>query len=462
MSDNPKSPRSRDAQSPARLINPTVRDYMDTLNLQRFYGGYVLMDLPDQVFNLGIGEVGGVPLREDLYEVYTRFEQSEMLAPLATRYSGTLGQRETNRLMAAHLNAWLGEERFDEGRVVSLDGGQNAVEVAIRTFTSPLGSADNPKQYVLLAAPSYPYFSTVISAHAGIMSFLAFDSEQFTRGVETYCNPSVGVILINVPHNPMGYTLGPEQVERINRVASAHDCAIVVDGVYANYPASNEVGPALAGFDPSRTIFVDSFSKKFGLPGLRIGFALCAETELTYAMRFIKTAESLVPSSGKLAFAGHLLEHYADIPPAIASEVRKRNRRFLDRFDPTAIPGLSIFGETGNPFYMALDISELSRRTGRNDTEVAAHCLENYQVKVFPGSFVYPDQGLRHTVFSGEGRHNPHGPLPFLAPQFEKGSQIVFSPDHVEGRTPLLRLSFGTETRVEGAAEALTTALQAL
>jgi hypothetical protein len=95
MSDNPKSPRSRDAQSPARLINPTVRDYMDTLNLQRFYGGYVLMDLPDQVFNLGIGEVGGVPLREDLYDVYTRFEQSEMLAPLATRYSGTLGQRET-------------------------------------------------------------------------------------------------------------------------------------------------------------------------------------------------------------------------------------------------------------------------------------------------------------------------------------------------------------------------------
>ena len=84
------------------------------------------------------------------------------------------------------------------------------------------------KQYVLLATPSYPYFSSIISAHAGIMSFLAYDSEGFTRGVETYCNPSVGVILVNVPHNPMGYALNAEQVARVNRVAEVYDCAIVV------------------------------------------------------------------------------------------------------------------------------------------------------------------------------------------------------------------------------------------
>lgn len=459
--DNGNEPKQRTA-SVTRLINPTVRSYMDTLSLQRFYGGYVLQHIDEHVFNLGIGEVAGIPLSEDLYQVYSRFEQQERLTTLATRYSGTLGEQDTNRIVAKHMNELLGEERFHEMGVVSLDGGQNAVEVALRTFTSPLGSKDSSKQYVLLAAPSYPYFSMIIAAHAGIMSFLAFDSEQFTKGVETYCNSSVGAIIVNVPHNPMGYALDAGQVARVNNMAQVHDCAIIVDAVYGNYPAGEDVGRALAGFDPDRTIYCDSFSKKFGLPGLRIGFALSAAEELTYAMRFIKTAESLTPSNGKLAFAGHMLEHYAEVPRQIGEEVRKRRARFEERFDPAAIPGVGMIGEADNPFYQTLDISGLSERCDLPDTQVAMHCLDHYNVRVFPGFFVYPNKALEHGVFSAEGRHNPHGNAPFLPPRFEADRQIIYAPDHMDGRKPLLRLSFGSETRMDGAAEALTTALGSL
>jgi hypothetical protein len=60
------------------------------------------------------------------------------------------------------------------------------------------------------------------------------------------------------------------------------------------------------------------------------------------------------------------------------------------------------------------------------------------------------------------GRHNPHGGVPYLAPQFPAGEQIVLSPDHLERRIASLRLSFGAETRMEAAAEALTAGLQSL
>ena len=224
MSDkaNPSTPSST-GSAVARLINPTVRDYMEALNLQRWYGGYQKIELSEHVFNLGIGEVDNIQLKEDVYTLYARFLQSESLAPLAVHYTGTMGERETNRLMAAHLNAWLGSERFDEGRVVSMDGGQNAVEVAIRAFTSPLGSPSGRKQYVLLATPSYPYYSMIVAANAGFMAFQAYTSEDFTRGVETYCNPAVGMILVNVPHNPMGYALTAEQAARISRVAATFE-----------------------------------------------------------------------------------------------------------------------------------------------------------------------------------------------------------------------------------------------
>ena len=189
---------------------------------------------------------------------------------------------------------------------------------------------------------------------------------------------------------------------------------------------------------------------------------MSAAEELTYAMRFIKMAESLTPSNGKLAFAGHLLEHYSQLPSQIGAQVRERRRQFLARFDPGALKGVRIFGEENNPFYLALDIARLCERTGMNDMAVAAHCLENYQVRVFPGAFVYPNKHLRHGTFNGEGRHNPHGQAPYLAPRFPPGEQIVFAGDHVEGRVPLLRLSFGAETRTDAAAEALSKALQSL
>jgi len=463
MSDNAKSTAATMPPPPAlRLVNPAVRDYMESLNLQRWYGGYQRIDLAEHVFNLGIGEVANIPLPEDLYALYSRFVQSDTLAPMATRYTGTMGSQETNELMAAHLNAWLGAERCDEGRVVSMDGGQNAVEVAIRAFTAPLGSAASRKQYVLLATPAYPYFSAVVAANAGMMAFLAYTSEEFTRGVEQYCNPAVGVILLNVPNNPMGYALTREQVARINRVAELHDCAVVVDGVYANYADSAEIGHALAGFDPGRTVFVDSFSKKYGLPGLRVGFAMSAEEELTYALRFIKTSESLSPSKGKLAFAGYLLRHHGDVPGLIASEVRERRRRFLERFDVGAVAGVQRIGEDHNPFYMQLDIRAVCQRSGLTDTEVQTHLADSFHVRVFPGSWVHPSPVLRAGRFSAVGRHNPHGGVPYLAPQFPAGEQIVLSPDHLERRIASLRLSFGAETRMEAAAEALTAGLQSL
>ena len=54
------------------------------------------------------------------------------------------------------------------------------------------------------------------------------------------------------------------------------------------------------------------------------------------------------------------------------------------------------------------------------------------------------------------------GDPPYLAPSFPEGAQIVYAPDFFKGRTPLLRLSFGMETRMEASAAALSAALSRL
>ena len=455
-------PTPQPPRDPGRLINPVIRRYMESTNLQRFYGGYVITPLKEGVYNLGIGEVGAMPLETPLYELYQRFIQSDELSRLALRYSGTHGEPATNRAVAAQLNRWLGVERFHDGVVVSLDGGQNAVEVAVRTLTSPVGSPASPKQYVLLAAPCYPYFSAIVSSQAGMQSFLAYDGEMLAAGVERYCNPAVGLILLNVPHNPMGYGLSEEQVQRINRVAQHYDCALLVDVVYANYARDEAVGRALGLLDPERTIFIDSFSKKYGYPGLRLGFAVSAAERLTYAMRFVKMSESLTPSNLKLAFAGHLLDNHGELPALIAREVTARHDRFLAAFQPAPHLDVRPFAGRPNPFYLAVDVAALVRRTGLSEAQIAEHLLAGHNVKVFPGQFIYPAAALSYASFEDIGRPGNEGPLPYAPPRFAAGAQIVYAPDYFTARIPLLRLSFGMETRVEEAAAVLAQGLAAV
>lgn len=462
---NPTPKSSLPAESPGesiRLVNPTVREYMDRLSLQRFYGGYIIAPLGEEVYNLGIGEVGNIPLPRGLFEVYRRYIEGEQQDELAVSYSGTMGQEKTNRLQAEWLNGMLGVERFNDKLVVSMDGGQNAISVAIRVLTSPLGQSGRHGQYVLLAAPAYPYFSAVVAAHAGLQAFLAYDGEQFAGGVERYCNESVGVILVNVPHNPMGYALNADQVARIDRMARKYDCAILVDIVYAAYADDPETIRALAGFDPRRTIFADSFSKRHGFPGLRLGFALSASPELTYALRFVKMSESLTPSHLKLAFAGHLMAEHGEIPGMIAAEVRRRNELFREHFSPPPEAGARLLGDRANPFYLTLDISTIVQKTGLTDLELVQYCLEEHNVKMFPGSFVYPNAALAHSEFTGAGRPGQAGEAPFQPPAFPPGARIVYAPDFFDERIPLLRLSFGAETRIKAAAQALGRAMGAL
>ncbi len=452
------SSRPTDA-GPAGLVNPTVRNYMDALNLERFYGGYTNPVYPPEIFNLGIGEVDGIPLEPGLWEVYQRFIAQHDLSHLALRYAGSMGERDTNRRTAESLNRWLGVTRFHEESVVSADGGQNAVNLAARVFTSPLGSTASPKQYVLLAVPCYPYLTSLVPSHAGVMAFAAYDGEMFTRGVETYCNPQVGMILLNVPHNPMGYALDTGQVARLNRVAQTYDCALVVDLVYAAFTADAGVGAALAGLDPARTVFVDSVSKKYGLPGLRLGFALSAAESLVYALRYVKMGESLMPSPVKLAFAGHLLEEYAHYPARIAAAIRERHGRFLECFAGSQEYGVRPFGGAANPFYLALDIAALLEKSGVTDVDVARHCMEAHRVRVMAGAFIYPSPALQGAHFTGAGRAGTAGDLPYAPPRFPAGAQFVYAPDFPADRRPLLRLSFGVERRIDEAAEALKAGL---
>ena len=87
-------------------------------------------------------------------------------------------------------------------------------------------------------------------------------------------------LILNSPENPTGYVVDAEEWQALAVFAESRNLWIVHDEVYDSMAFARPHVPArcIDGL-ADRAILVNSFSKKFGIPGLRIGW-LCAKPEL--------------------------------------------------------------------------------------------------------------------------------------------------------------------------------------
>lgn len=424
-----------------------AKQYLDTLNLRRFFGDYRTFDFDPGYFHLGIGEIANIIDHATWQKLMHDFYADPRLVSRATMYSGTRGEHDANHAIAEHLGALLGRTDLGEQHIIPYDGGHNAINGIVRACLAPIGDADEKRQYALLPTPCYPYFPTIMTQHSGVLAYLAYNAEEMVQGIETLINPQIGVVLLNTPHNPTGYSLTPEQVSRINQALAPYDCILVIDMVYAMNALDATAIKTLGGFDPERTVYVDSFSKKFGLPGFRLGYAAAANPELVEALRMMKAAESVSASNVKLLLAAHLLQHHMDLAERTADTIRQRYQTFYKALDGIQEYGVEVPPATGNAntFYLPLFLDRLLERTGLSADEFTARCHDQFQLEVVPGTRMYPPEGLTSgqlSLANGKPRISAPGP-------------VIYAPEFAQRKHPFIRVSFGVEHRVEEAAEQL-------
>jgi len=84
------------------------------------------------------------------------------------------------------------------------------------------------------------------------------------------------VVFLANPNNPTGTYLPFDEVKRLH-AALPQNCLLVLDAAYAEYVKRNdyEAGIELVG-SSSNVVMTRTFSKIFGLAGLRLGWAYCA------------------------------------------------------------------------------------------------------------------------------------------------------------------------------------------
>lgn len=172
-----------------------------------------------------------------------------------------------------------------EREIMITHGGVEAINLAIQCTTQE-------HQGVIVSHPSYMLYERAVTAlnrqPVALDRPLGEAEYQLALAAagETPALQQAGVMIVNSPENPSGYMLNAQDWDAVAAYTQQHGIWLIHDEVYDTMSWTEHHRPALA--HPrlrDNTIMINSFSKKFGLPGLRIGWMVASERVIDMAAK---------------------------------------------------------------------------------------------------------------------------------------------------------------------------------
>ena len=192
---------------------------------------------------------------------------------------------------------------IDRSRVVVTNGGDDAIDRVCRSVVEPGRNA-------VLHAPTFEMIGRGVRLAGGEARTVPWLGGLFP--LETYLgaiDKDTALAALVTPNNPTGGTIPIDGVVAVAERAAACGTLVLVDLAYIEF-ADHDPTPALLAFD--NVVMIRTFSKAFGLAGLRVGYAIAPPA----VARWLRTVGGPYPvSTVSLGIAGRALREAARREP---------------------------------------------------------------------------------------------------------------------------------------------------
>jgi histidinol-phosphate aminotransferase len=179
-----------------------------------------------------------------------------------------------------YLKAKLSEKfGVSPGRIILGNGSNELIELIVRTFLCTGESA-------VQAFPTFLVYQKIVKGAGGRMisvplSKFRVDLKEISKAI----TPGTKIVFINNPNNPTGSLLFKEEILRfLDKVPD--DIIVVLDEAYIEFASDGAAAGGLEMLDEHPLLIkLRTFSKLYGLAGLRIGYGFATEKVIDYMNR---------------------------------------------------------------------------------------------------------------------------------------------------------------------------------
>jgi len=286
---------ARFASRAAGIVSSVMRDLMS------------LSERPD-VISLSGGFPNTEAFEREVFDEVVEVVAREHLAS-ALQYGPTEGLLELRELIVeimAHEGARAG---VDDIMVTS--GGQQAIDLSIRTFV-------NPGDTILVEGPTYPGAVPCFTTYEARVEHIPMDDDGLRVDLveevldRLHAEGRPPKLLYTIPnfHNPAGVTMSLERRERLIEIAHDRELLIVEDNPYGQIRFDGEPLPSLWELDGGQgwVFYLSTFSKILA-PGTRVGW-VAAPAAVLRKMNLGKQAADLCSSTVSQRFVIEYLKRH--------------------------------------------------------------------------------------------------------------------------------------------------------
>lgn len=228
----------------------------------------------------------------------------------------------TNRYPDA--TALVVRERLAERHGVSPDEiivGAGSVSILAQLIAATSGAGDEVV-HAWRSFEAYPGLITVAGA-TGVPVPLTADARHDLPAMAAAVTDRTRLVIVCTPNNPTGTAVGRAEFEAL-MASIPRDLLVLLDEAYAEFVRDEHAvdGDALVRRWPNLVI-LRTFSKAYGLAGLRIGYAI-AHPAVIDAARATQIPLSVTGAAQAAVLAA--LDHEAELLQAVAAIVERRER----------------------------------------------------------------------------------------------------------------------------------------
>jgi histidinol-phosphate aminotransferase len=244
-----------------------------------------------------------------------------------------------------------------------------------------------PGAEVVYAWPAfsvYPHLAAASGAR-GIEVPLDDEDRHDLDAIATEITVATRLAMICNPNNPTSTALGLDEIDAFMRRVPSHVC-VILDEAYCEFALT--LGDTYASLDLLRKypnlVLLRTFSKVYGLAGMRVGYALCGAEDFRVAVDQVRQPFYL--NAAAQAAAVEALRHQDDVERRVTETIGNR----IEMVDGVRALGLWVAESDANFIWLHLP-------EGVSEGDVVSG-LKDHGVLVRAGASLGRDGALRVTI----------------------------------------------------------------